>query len=70
MLCVYHRRNYMWTKSKKTGEEELVGVDWALTGIGALGNDLGELVGTSIYWFEFDPYEVEKLEEAVFERCP
>lgn len=62
-----HRRNFIWTQSKQTGEAELVGIDWALTGSGALGNDLGELIGTSIYWFEYDPYQAEALEEAVFE---
>ena len=57
----------MWTFSQKTGQEELIGIDWAFTGIGAVGNDLGELVGVSLFFFEFDPIRAETLENAVFE---
>ena len=32
-----HRRNLMWTRSQKTGQEELIGIDRAFAGIGALG---------------------------------
>jgi hypothetical protein len=58
------RRNFMWSRSAQTGEEELVGIDWAFTGIGALGNDLGQLVGTSLFFFEYDPKNAESLEAA------
>ncbi|MFZ0547385.1 MAG: phosphotransferase [Candidatus Promineifilaceae bacterium] len=61
-----HRRNFMWLQSQTTGEEELIGIDWAFLGHGACGNDLGELVGTSLYLFDFDPYQAETLETAVF----
>ena len=69
VLCHYdaHRRNCMWTKSLKTGEEELIGLDWAFVGKGAIGNDLGELVGTSMYFMEYEPSEAKALEEAVLE---
>ena len=69
VLCHYDasRRNFMWSRSLKTGEEELIGVDWAFTGIGALGNDLGELIGTSMFFFEYSPTDAETLEEAVLE---
>lgn len=62
-----HRRNLMWTRSQKSGQEELIGIDWAFAGIGAVGNDLGELVGSSLFFFEFDPAAAETLEKAVFE---
>jgi len=62
-----HRRNFMWSKSRKTGEEELIGVDWAFVGKGSIGNDLGELVGSSMYFFEHEPSQAKALEEAVFE---
>jgi len=68
VLCHYdaHRRNFMWSQSPKTGKEELIGVDWAFVGKGAIGNDLGELVGTSMYFLEYEPSEAKTLEEAVF----
>jgi phage shock protein PspC (stress-responsive transcriptional regulator) len=62
-----HRKNFMWTHSPQTGEEELIGVDWAFTGPGAVGNDLGELVGNSMYFFDYDPYDVETLETALLD---
>lgn len=69
VLCHYDasRRNFMWSRSLQTGEEELIGVDWAFTGIGALGNDLGELIGTSMFFFEYSPTEAETLEAAILE---
>jgi hypothetical protein len=69
VLCHFDasRRNFMWSRSRQTGEEELVGVDWAFTGIGGLGNDLGQLIGTSLYFFEYSPSDAETLEAAVFD---
>jgi thiamine kinase-like enzyme len=62
-----NRKNFMWTHSPQTGQEELIVIDWAMTGIGAVGNDLGELVGESMYFFDYDPYAAETLEAAVLE---
>jgi len=69
VLCHYDasRRNFMWSRSLQTGEEELIGIDWAFTGIGALGNDLGQLIGTSMYFFEYSPTDAETLEAALLE---
>jgi len=69
VLCHYDasRRNFMWSRSLQTGEEELVGIDWAFTGIGALGNDLGQLIGTSLFFFEYSPTDAETLEVALLE---
>jgi hypothetical protein len=69
VLCHYDasRRNFMWSRSLQTGEEELIGVDWAFTGIGALGNDLGQLIGTSMFFFEYSPTDAETLEGAILE---
>jgi hypothetical protein len=61
------RRNFMWSRSSQTGEEELIGVDWAFTGIGALGNDLGALIGTSMFFFEYSPADAETLEAAILD---
>ena len=62
-----HRKNFMWAISPQTGEEELIGVDWAFTGPGAVGNDLGGLVVNSMYFFDYDPYDAETLEAALLE---
>lgn len=69
VLCHYDasRRNFIWSRSAQTGEEELVGIDWAFTGIGALGNDLGQLLGTSIFFFEYNPTDAETLEAALLD---
>jgi hypothetical protein len=61
------RRNFMWSRSVQTGKEELIGVDWAFCGIGAVGNDLGGLVGTSMFFFEYNPRDAETLEMAQLE---
>jgi hypothetical protein len=78
-----HRKNFMWTQSPQngdfhhpqngdfqhtqTGEEELIALDWAFTGPGGLGNDLGELLGNSLYFFDYDPQDVETFESALLD---
>ncbi|MBN1580192.1 MAG: phosphotransferase, partial [Anaerolineae bacterium] len=62
-----HRKNFMWAHSPQTNQKELIGVDWAFTGPGAAGNDLGGLVGNSLYFFDYDPYDVETLEAVLLE---
>jgi hypothetical protein len=61
-----HRRNLMLRKSAD-GQEELVALDWAFCGPGAVGADMGELVATSVYFFEVDPADADALEATVFE---
>lgn len=57
-----HRRNLMLRAAG-----ELVAIDWGFSGPGGLGNDLGELVGTSLSYFTLDPADAPALEEAVLE---
>jgi aminoglycoside phosphotransferase (APT) family kinase protein len=57
----FHRRNLM-LRAGANGQEELVALDWAFCGPGALGMDLGELVATSAFFFEIEPAEVGELE--------
>ncbi len=61
------RRNFLWSRSAQTGAEELVGIDWAFTGMGAIGNDLGQLLGTSIFFFEYSPANADMLEVALLD---
>ncbi|MGQ0604638.1 MAG: aminoglycoside phosphotransferase family protein [Anaerolineales bacterium] len=57
----FHRRNLMW-RTGPDGPQELVALDWAFCGPGALGMDLGELVANSAFFFEVEPEEIGELE--------
>jgi len=56
-----HRRNLM-LREDGNGQDEMVAFDWGFCGFGGLGNDLGELIGTSLSYFAIDPAHVEDLE--------
>lgn len=60
-------RNFMRSRSLETAEEDLIGIDWAFAGIGALGHDLGQLVGTSLFFFDYSPMDAAMLEAAQLE---
>jgi hypothetical protein len=62
-----HRKNLMWAASPQTGENELISLDWAFIGPGAVGNDLGGLLGNSLYFFDYDPFDAEKLEDVLLD---
>lgn len=62
-----HRRNFIWTQSEPGGEEELVAIDWAMVGLGAVGNDLGKIIQNSMLLLDFDPFEADQLDAAGFE---
>jgi hypothetical protein len=61
-----HRRNLLF-RTDTHGQEQLVALDWAFSGAGALGMDLGELVATSAFYFEVEPAEVGQLEAAALD---
>jgi hypothetical protein len=58
-----HRRNLMLCNSG-SGQPELAAIDWGFCGPGGLGNDLGELVGTSLSYFAIHPAHAAELERA------
>ncbi len=62
-----HLKNLIWASSPQTEEKELIILDWAFTGPGAAGNDLGGLLGNSLYFFDYNPYDAETLEAALLE---
>jgi hypothetical protein len=51
----------------REGQDELVAVDWAFVGCGALGGDLFALVGSSALLYEVEPEDVEALEAVALE---
>ncbi len=61
-----HRKNLMLLPALD-GSEAFIGIDWAFCGPGGLGNDLGELVGTSLSYFAVEPASAGELEMAVLE---
>jgi hypothetical protein len=59
----FHRRNLI-VRQHEAGQDEIVAVDWAWCGYGALGADLYSLVGGSALVFEIEPTEVAEIEAA------
>ncbi|PYE48370.1 phosphotransferase [Deinococcus yavapaiensis] len=57
----FHRRNLL------VRHEEIVAVDWAWCGHGAVGGDVVSLVGSTCMLGEWDVEEIEVLEGVVFE---
>jgi hypothetical protein len=62
----YSRRNLL-IRARNDGQEEIVAVDWALCGCGAIGGDLASLLGTSAALFELELSALASVETAVFE---
>jgi hypothetical protein len=62
----FQRRNLL-IRQAGTGQREVVAVDWALCGTGAVGGDLYALIGASCVLFEWEPSEIEALDATVFE---
>jgi len=48
------------------GAEETLAVDWVFAGIGAIGEEIANLLAASLIWFEYDAAEAGLLDEAVF----
>jgi hypothetical protein len=63
----FHRRNLMIRKEAKGGEE-LVALDWALCGPGAIGSELAQLIGASTASFDADLARFDELEATVLQN--
>jgi hypothetical protein len=61
----YNRRNLMIRKNTQ-GQDEVVAVDWADSGIGPLGGDLYGLIAGSAILNEVQPEDLPALEGAVY----
>jgi hypothetical protein len=55
------------TRTNADGQEELIALDWAFCGLGAIGADIAELVGGSTYYFEIEPAQLPEFEETVLD---
>lgn len=56
----FHRRNLM-IRSNLDKSLEVVALDWAFSGNGPLGGDLGWLIGGSLFYFEWEPAKASEL---------
>jgi len=61
----YMRRNLMIRKNTE-GQDEVVAIDWAMAGMGALGGELYALIGSSGYMNEVEPEDLPELEGIVY----
>jgi hypothetical protein len=60
-----YRRNLL--ARSRDGKDETVALDWAFSGLGALGEDLAALVAASAVWFQAEPENLPELDRQVFE---
>ena len=59
-------RPNLFLRQDVNGLAETVAIDWVFTGIGAVGEEIANLLAASLIWFEYDAAEVENLDKAVF----
>ncbi len=62
----FHRRNIL-IRRREDGTDQIVAVDWAWVGYGALGADLYSVVGGSALIFELEVGDVAEIESVAFE---
>ncbi len=62
----FHSRNLL-IRRQEDGTNQIVAIDWAWAGYGALGADLYSVVGGSALIFEIEAADVAEIEAAAFE---
>lgn len=62
-----HRRN-LFVRRDQQGRPQTVAIDWAITGTGAVGEEIAMLVTTSLRWLDADIKEAAALDALVFQN--
>lgn len=69
--CLCHHdafcRNLMVVRQGEDNKEGLVGIDWAMVGTGAIGEEIAPLVGVSLQFLEVGMKDARELDQLVFE---
>jgi hypothetical protein len=60
------RRN-LFARYGADGQDETVAIDWEFVGVGAVGQELGNLVGATLGFREVEAAEAVRLEQSAFE---
>ena len=61
-----YKRDNLFFRTRTDGTREVVAVDWAVCGVGALGGDLVSLVGASTWQFDWEPHSIAELDRVAF----
>jgi len=60
-----HRRN-LFARRTSDGNEQTVAIDWALSGVGALGEDAAKLLSGSLSFLEYPVAQAAVLDKTIF----
>lgn len=60
-----HRRNFL-ARRTAAGAEQTVAIDWALSGVGALGVEAAKLLTTSLQFLEYPVAQAVALDKTIF----